>query len=196
MSHQGPAVGQGKVGDIVRADDAALVHSITQGDRTALHTLYDLYGPRCFGLALRLLSQDHGAAEDVVQDVFVRVWQSPHTVEIERGTARSWILASTRTACLDRIRHRARRPSPDFGIAGADVLDSAVDWHQVIQRLTQDDVRAALHGLPHDQTVALERAFFDGFTCAEIADCTGGPVGTVKGSIRLGLRTLRHVLME
>ncbi len=61
------------VGTPFSLDDAKLLRSIAQGEGTALESLYDLYGPRCFGLAVRLLSQDHGAAEDVVHDVFVRV---------------------------------------------------------------------------------------------------------------------------
>jgi RNA polymerase sigma-70 factor (ECF subfamily) len=193
MTRHGPLVGEAE--GTLLLDDASLLRSVGHGDNSALHTLYDLYGPRCFGLALRLLSHDQGAAEDVVQDVFVRVWQCAHMFDGERGSARAWIMASTSNACVDRVRHRARRLTPISGAVIADVPDPTDVWRDVAQRLAAEEVRAALNSLPREQKVAIELAYFEGFTCTQIAGYTGAPLGTVKERIRLGLRKLRVVLV-
>ena len=175
MSHHGPVGGRGKVGDIIGADDAALVHSIMQGEKTEFTR-----STTCTVPAVSVWRFDSCHTFTVLPKTWSRTCfyacGIPQTVEIngERPAPRC-----SRVPALPALTVFVRGRGDRLLISGLQVQthsDSAVVWHQVVQRLTQDDVRGALHGLPHDQTLTLERAFFDGFTCAEIADGTGGPV--------------------
>lgn len=177
-------------------EDAALLRSIAGGDSAAVEILYDLYGSRCFGLARRMLSQDDAAAEDVVQDVFVRAWRSAGRYDAERASVQSWLFQITRNACIDLLRARASRPASagDSTMFEAPASDDV--WRDVDQQLTGEAIQAALHGLPLGQNEALRLAYFEGLTCEEIARRTSTPLGTVKGRLRLGLNKLRSALSE
>jgi RNA polymerase sigma-70 factor, ECF subfamily len=175
-------------------DDACLLRTIAGGDSGAVQALYDLHGSRCFALALRMLSQDHGAAEDVVQEVFMRVWRSAGSYDAERASVQSWLLRITRNACIDLMRGRASRPAIAGDSTMSELPASDDVWRDVAHRLTGETIRAALDTLPAEQKEAINLAYFEGLTCQEIAQRTGIPLGTVKGRLRLGLHKLRSVL--
>jgi len=173
-------------------DDSIMLGTMAQGDSAAVEALYDLHGSQCFGLALGLLAHDFGAAEDVVQEVFVRAWRSASSYDADRASVRTWLLRITRNACIDLIRRRAARPALEWDGQTWEAPAANDVWSEVAQSLTREDVRAALNALPVEQKRAIELAYFEGLTCDEIAQRTGVPLGTVKGRLRLALHKLRN----
>ena len=174
--------------------DETLLALITQRDQSALATLYDRYGARVFALAVRLLG-DLQVAEEVTQDVFLRLWQRAETFHPGTSSFLAWLLAITRNRSIDEMRSRRatarRRESLELTSTSAVADDPQSD---VEERLLAADVRHALADLPPAQRRAVELAIFGGLTHSEIAAALGSPLGTVKSWLRMGLRRLRSRL--
>lgn len=170
---------------------------MARGDEDGLRELYRRYSGIAFGLASRI-AKDRTIAEDVVQEVFVGVWNRAAGFDDARGSVRSWILTQIHHRSVDHIRREesARRrnltltlPDPDREPPSSDVI---VEEEWIALRRTQ--VRTALEGLSADQRQVLELAYFSGMTQREIADRTGTPLGTVKSRTITALRLLRSRL--
>jgi RNA polymerase sigma-70 factor, ECF subfamily len=169
--------------------DLALVTAIQSGDPDAMGTLYDRYSSIVYSVALRVL-QDTGAAEDVLQDVFMQLWRNPGAFDANRGNMAAWLAVIARHRAIDALRRR--RPENDIEDVVVSVepdLASDADRSR-----TMDKVRGVLHTMPDQQRSALEMAYFEGLTHSEIAEKTGEPLGTIKTRIRMGLLALRKVL--
>jgi RNA polymerase sigma-70 factor (ECF subfamily) len=176
------------------ADRAALAR-MARGEETALGELYDRHARPVFSLALRIL-QNRADAEDVVQEVFAQVWQQAHRYQIERGAVAAWLLMITRSRAIDRLRARRARPESGEDVLAAERLADAAPM-QDLQLLSNEEVaklRAALDTLPDAQRAALELAYYEGMTHAEIADRLSEPLGTVKTRIRQAVIKLREAL--
>jgi RNA polymerase sigma-70 factor, ECF subfamily len=142
-----------------------------------------------YGAALRVLG-DTGAAEDVLQDVFMQLWRNPAAFNANRGSLAAWLSVIARNRAIDRLRRR--KPETDFEdvVLSVDAgLDDAAERSRAIEK-----VRRVLAGIPDEQRTAVEMAFFEGMTHSEIAEKTGQPLGTVKTRIRTALLTLRKAL--
>ena len=181
-----------------RAADEGAVGRMARGDDTALADLYDRHARPVYSLALRIL-QDTGEAEDVVQEVFAQAWRQASRYDASRGAVAAWLLTIARSRAIDRLR--ARRSRPDQKTAGQrpgemhDVADpSTLADVQLVSAEQVARVRAALSGLPVLQRVALELAYYEGLTHAEIAERLEQPLGTVKTRIRLAMLKLRDAL--
>lgn len=177
--------------------DVAALQLIASGDAEGVAGLYDRHAAMVFGLALRV-TNDHGLAEDVVQDTFVSVWQSASSFDPARASARTWILTIAHRRAVDAVRRR-RQPvlSLDVNVDEAPLrsLPVAPDvWPEVSGRLDGAAIQVALVELPSAQRRSLELAYFNGLTQPEIAALTGAALGTVKSRVRLGLSALRHLL--
>jgi RNA polymerase sigma-70 factor (ECF subfamily) len=174
--------------------DAELLQRVAARDEQALGELYDRYAGMALALAYRVL-QDHGQAEDVVQDAFVSVWRRAGTFDLERGSVRGWLMSVVHHAAIDRRRGRFRyeRAEVDLDLVAYRVGETDV-WDEVSRALDRERVRGALRALPAEQREALELAYLGGLTQAEIAERTGEPLGTVKSRVRLGLRRLERLL--
>ncbi len=166
--------------------EAALLWAIRSGDESAMATLYDRYSGLVYAVALRVLS-DTGAAEDVLQEVFMQLWRNPGAFDSGRGNLGAWLAVIARNRAIDGLRKR--RPETDI----SDVVVSVVpDMAGDAERArAMEKVRGALGGMPAAQRGALEMAYFEGLTHTEIAAKTGEPLGTVKTRIRAGLMALR-----
>jgi RNA polymerase sigma-70 factor (ECF subfamily) len=179
--------------DFVEASDATIVVSISRYEQAALAEAYRRHAGAIYGLAKRLLS-DHARAEEIVQEVFVRLWNQPERFDPERGTLRSFLLAQTHGRSVDMIRsdvarrRREERESLEQAEGGYDlareVWDMALAGH----------VREALEVLTPGERAAIELAYFGGRTYREAAEELGEAEGTVKSRIRVGLKRLRSVL--
>lgn len=175
---------------------ARLLDRIAGRDLEALEQFYDQTSTPLFSVALRILG-DPAEAEEVIQDVFVQIWEKAGTFEAALGSAFHWALSITRHRAIDRARARQRRArlAEDFHQSGlADPPDRAP-----AAALQSDDVsliRTALQSLPSDQRQAIELAFFGGKTHSEIAAELGEPVGTIKARIRRGMLKMRDSLQE
>ena len=166
--------------------DAMLVSAIRSGDEQAMAQLYDRYSPIIYSVALRVLG-DTGAAEDILQEVFLQLWRSPDMFDASRGSMPGWLAVIARNRAIDSLRKR--RPETDITEVVVSVepdLAGKAEWSRAA-----DKIRGALGGMPAPQRSALEMAFFEGLTHTEIAEKTGEPLGTVKTRIRAGLMTLR-----
>lgn len=181
----------------VIADDQ-LMGRIAEGDAVALEVLYDRYVRQCFGLALRLL-QDPPLAEEVVQEVFTKVWTRPGSYSAQKGKFVSWLLSLVHHRCIDELRRSSRtQVSLEDPVTGS-VLDTTADpnsdpaaevWLGEQQRV----VRQALEEIAPQQRQVLELAYYGGLSQSEIAARLDQPLGTVKTRTRQGLKSLRVLL--
>lgn len=174
-------------------EEVQLIAQIAAGDRAAFRQLYDRYSRPLFSLAVRMTG-DTGAAEELLQDAFLKLWR--HAGAFDPGKSRpfTWAITITRRTCIDHLRRRRRQPAlttPDDlpDLAAADSVHRAAETSDQVTQL-----RNALTTLPADQRRVLELALFSEFTQAEIAAQLRAPIGTVKTWIRRGLLALRASL--
>ncbi len=165
------------------------------GDEAALAALFDETSGVLFALAMRVTG-DRADAEEALLDAYAKAWRTAATFDPERSPARAWLVMMTRSAALDRKR-RARPRGEQLGAAEATIASSepAAD-----ERLADGErgarARRALQALSPEQREALELAFLEGLTHAELAAKLRLPLGTVKTRIRLGMQHLRAILDE
>jgi len=178
-----------------RASDQSALSRMAQGEGDAVAELYDRHARPVYSLALRILG-DVTEAEDVVQEVFSQAWRQASRYNTSRGAVAAWLLTMARSRAIDRLRARRSRPKSASDEHAADtIVDTALPVDsQVISFEQITRVRAALDELPMLQKLAIELAYFEGFTHAEIAERLEQPLGTVKTRIRLALMKLREVL--
>jgi RNA polymerase sigma-70 factor (ECF subfamily) len=169
--------------------DATLVGRLAAREMDAAAELYDRYAPQVYALARRIVRND-GDAEDVVQEVFSQAWRTAASYDRQRGSVIGWLLMMTRTRSIDKLRSRQARPEADGGIQ-PDSLPPAETPDVVLAAEQAGIVRAALLALPAAQRTALELAYYEGLTQAEIAERLAEPLGTVKTRMRTALNTLR-----
>lgn len=176
--------------------EAQLVRRIAQGDRDAFAALYDLYSKPLYSLSLRILS-DPKEAEDVLQEVFLQLWEKAAAFDEAAGKPFSWVMTMTRNKAIDRIRGRQRRARLFEETTEVIENTSSVSAESAGFGLGQDEaalVRVALEALPREQRRAIEMAFFGGLTHLEIAEALREPLGTIKARIRRGMLQLRDCL--
>jgi RNA polymerase sigma-70 factor, ECF subfamily len=168
-----------------------LLVQTAQGDQDAFARMYDLLSPRVFGLILRVLV-DRAQSEEVLQEVFLEVWQSAGRFAPNRGQGRSWILTIAHRRAVDRVRSAQASTDRDARIGIRD-LDVAYDGvaEQVELKIEGERIAAALSSLPEAQREALTLAYYGGYSQSEIAALVGAPLGTVKTRMRDGLSRLR-----
>ena len=169
--------------------DTAIVVGIRNGDEQAMAGLYDRYSSIVYSVALRVMG-DTGAAEDILQEIFLQLWRHPGAFDASRGSLGAWLAVIARNRAIDAIRKRKPQDDIDDVVIASDVnVEADVDRSRASEK-----VRSALAGMPESQRAALELAYFEGLTHSEIADKTGEPLGTIKTRIRTGLMTLRKVM--
>ena len=152
--------------------------------------LYDRYSSIVYAVALRVLGET-GAAEDVLQEVFLQLWRNPGAFDSSRGNLGPWLAVIARNRAIDGLRKR--RPETDIADVVVSVeLDIAGDAERA---RAMEKVRGALGTMPAAQRSALEMAYFEGLTHIEIAAKTGEPLGTIKTRIRTGLLALRKTFV-
>jgi len=167
-------------------DDGALIASIRAGNQSAMAELYDRYSSVVYAVDLRVLG-DTGAAEDVLQEVFLQLWRNPGAFDAARGSLGSWLAVITRNRAIDSLRKR--RPETDIEdvvLAVAPEFAGEADRARVAEK-----VRNVIGSMAPAQRGAMEMAYWEGMSHSEIADKTGEPLGTIKTRIRAGLIALR-----
>lgn len=169
--------------------DLALVTAIRSGDQGAMAALYDRYSSIVYSVALRVL-QDTGAAEDVLQDIFMQLWRRPEAFDASRGNMSAWLAVIARHRAIDSLRRR--RPENDIEDVVVSVEPDMASEADRVRAMGK--VRDALGAMAPPQRSALEMAYFEGLTHTEIAEKTGEPLGTIKTRIRTGLLSLRKAL--
>lgn len=174
-----------------------LLRRIGKADRDAFSALYDRFNGVLFATAFRVLNNQE-AAEDVLQDVFVQIWDKAPLYDSTRGKPLTWAVTLTRNKSIDRLRSNQRRARLyDDAEREAQVFEqfdgrSSVDAVESVEK--SHLVRTAITRLSKDQRQAIELAFFSGLTQTEIAEKLREPLGTVKARIRRGMMKLREVI--
>ena len=182
----------------VAVDDAALLRRVAEGDRDAFSLLYDRLSVVLFSISIRILN-DPKEAEDVLQDVFVQIWDKAASYDPSLGRPFNWAVTLTRNRSIDRLRMLKRRY--EFIAEATESVQTTPLYGpesgpDVYQRDQASEVRKALDGLPLDQRQALELAFLGGLTQVEISVQLGQPLGTIKARIRRGLLKLKDLLAD
>jgi len=185
--------------DYARYGDEQLIGLIAQAQEQALAQLYDRYNRLIFSLALAIVN-DHATAEEIMLDVFMRVWQKAGTYRAEQAKVSTWLTHIARHHAIDVLRRRAVRLDQS-AIHWEDTLHSLKSSHPDPQEsaelsLRRERIHAALARLPDEQKQALTLAFFGGYTQSQIAEILAQPLGTIKTRLRLAMQKLREFLHE
>ena len=176
--------------------DEALVERVRRQDVTAFSVLYDRYARSVYVLAVTAL--DRAEAEEIVQEVFLRLWRKADQFRPERGPFGAWFMTIARHHVWDVLRHLHREPSLAVEVIDQLLMESSISAVNVEEEAWSQEVGEAvlyaLQGLPVEQRRALVLAYFGGLSQSSIAQHLGWPLGTVKKRIRLGLQKLRTAL--
>ena len=177
------------------ASDSTLVVAIGRWHQDALAEAYRRHAGAVYSLARRVLL-DVTASEEVVQEVFLRLWREPEKFDPERGSLRSYLLAQAHGRAVDQLRSetsRRRREDRD----ARQTAESDYDIEREVWDLTvAAQVKEAVPVLPDDERLAIGLAYFGGHTYREVADLLDQPEGTVKSRIRAGLKRMRSALTD
>jgi RNA polymerase sigma-70 factor (ECF subfamily) len=180
---------------IDEVSDARLVTSIARYSEVALAEVYRRHGRAVYGLARRVLL-DPAEAEDVVQEVFLRLWREPDRFDPERGSLRSFLLAQAHGRAVDAVRSSSSRRARETREAARTARAQYDMQHEAWDLALADQVARAMGELSDDERRAIELAYFDGRTYREVARELEQPEGTVKSRIRSGMRRLRDALVD
>ncbi|MFC4776539.1 RNA polymerase sigma factor [Paenibacillus sp. GCM10023252] len=175
------------------AADEQLIRQIAEGDALALEQLYDKYERPIYSFVLRMV-KDSMAAEEVVQELFMRVWKSAGRMKTDgsAGKVSTWLFAVSRNLSIDWLRKQGRRP---LEAQEEEVWERTAEpvstEHEVEQRLLGEQMREAIGELNEDQKQVVEMIYYMGYTQQEVASKHDIPLGTVKSRVRLALGQLR-----
>ena len=174
-----------------------LLQKIGQADRRSFEALYDRFSGVLFSTAYRVLN-NREAAEDVLQDVFIQIWEKAALYDPARGKPMTWAITLTRNKSIDRLRSTQRRNRLQNDLLHesetVEQFDDRSSFDALSSLETGGMVRAAIQKLSKDQRDAIELAFFSSLTQTEISERLGEPLGTVKARIRRGMMKLRELL--
>ena len=164
-------------------------------DRAAFATLYSLTSAKLFGVCLRICG-DRGAAEEVLSDVYLTIWQRAGAFEPGRASPISWLATIARKRAVDWRRSAGRRPTMALDHA-PDVADETPSVEeQMVRSEAERTLHLCLDQLDDKQRGAIRSAFFGGLTYAELAERDAVPLGTMKSWVRRGLQRLKDCLSD
>ncbi len=174
-----------------------LLRRTGEGDRASFEQLYERFSGVLFATAYRVLNNQQ-AAEDVLQDVFVQIWEKAPLYDPERGKPLTWAVTLTRNKSIDRLRSVQRRHRLQDDVEKEAAIGEQFDGRSSLDAVegmeTARLVRQAITQLGKDQREAIQLAFFGGLTQTEIAEKLGEPLGTIKARIRRGMMKLRELV--
>ena len=176
----------------------ALLPSVARGDVTAFEALYDRHSSTLYALLLRILASPEDAQE-VLQETFVKAWTNARMFDSARGSEIAWLISIARSRGIDKLRSRKIRGDREND-AGREIsihssfVESTTGADMAVRSQESSAVRSALSELPDAQRVALELAYFEGFSQSEIAAKLGEPLGTIKTRMQLGMKKVRERL--
>ena len=179
--------------------DEELLRRVARRDPEAVRALYRRYSRLVYGLAVRITGSTSDA-EEVTQDVFLKVWEKAATYRADRGKVLTWLVQIARNRSVDMLRGQTARGRRDLRLVhqlGTEGATSApVAPREEELPVSRERIREALETLSHPQRSALEMAFFQGLTHREISEKLGEPLGTIKTRIRDAMIRLRGLLSE
>jgi RNA polymerase sigma-70 factor (ECF subfamily) len=175
--------------------DAALAAAVTARDPEALEELYRRHSVAVFGVARRVTGvAEHG--EEVLQEVFLRLWKSPERFDPNRGALRSFLLMDANARAIELVRRdAARRGREDRTLRLVDTDQSDDLDGELWDVVVAEHLREALDALDATERDAIELAYYGGYTYRQVAAILEQPEGTVKSRIRTGLKRMRDRLV-
>lgn len=176
--------------------DVELLGAVANGAERALASLYDRYSSILFGLLVRILHR-RAEAEDVLQEVFIQIWQKAPDYDESRGRPFSWLVTIARSRAIDRLRSLDARDrlSREAALEVPEAISESAD-DEAIRHEQRDIVQSALDQLSEPQRQTLLLAYLEGLSQSEIAARLGEPLGTVKTRTRSGLKKLHDILRK
>ena len=182
-----------------RTVELDLLARITKRERAAFEELYTRYSNILYATAMKFLKED-ADAQDVVQDVFIQIWDKAKLYDPAKGKPLTWALTMTRNRSIDRIRAIQRRTRLRDDFEKETVADESAGIREALSGVDASErtqiLRDAVARLSPEQRKVINLAFFGGLTQSEIADRLGEPLGTVKARARRGLMKLKELLGE
>ena len=175
--------------------DQELVELLSDGHEGAFAEAYRRHGGPVFGLAKRLI-RDTDLAQEIVQEVMLRLWNNPEKFDHTRGSLRSYLLSHTHGRSVDLIRSESARRIREERDAKLAVQAGLSLEEEVWEMALADHVRTALSELDEGERKAIELAYFGGYTYREVAKLLDTPEGTIKSRIRSGLQRLNGLLVK
>jgi RNA polymerase sigma-70 factor (ECF subfamily) len=179
------------------ADDADLARRLKSRDAHAMADLYDRYGRVAYSLIYRVV-RNAAAAEDLVQETFLRVWNRVHSFDPQRGALGPWILTVARNRAIDYLRSVDGRLS--WGAVELDKVENPALFSEIEDSAVAIDrsrrLKSAFQKLTPQQRMVIELAYYEGLSQSEMADRMKQPLGTVKTWVRSALKVLRDDLAE
>ncbi|MCQ4086694.1 RNA polymerase sigma factor [Saccharibacillus sp. JS10] len=179
-----------------QTEDLRLIRQIADRDAGALELLYDTYERPVYAFAYRLLN-DSMAAEEAVQELFMRIWNNAERYNSSNGKLSTWMFALTRNISIDMLRRRSARaaaiPVEDEHLNA--ILDESSDTEQTVERTLEGErVLTALQELGDEQQQVIDLIYYKGLTQQEVSERYNIPLGTVKSRVRLALKQLQKRL--
>jgi RNA polymerase sigma-70 factor, ECF subfamily len=180
-----------------RAEEFDLLRRIAQRERSAFEDLYSRYVNILYASALKFVKED-ADAQDVVQDVFIQIWDKAKLYDPAKGKPLTWALTLTRNRAIDRIRAIQRRTRLRDEFEQETFVDESAGVREALSGVDASEkgqiLRKAVSQLSPQQKKVIELAYFGGFTQTEISEKLGEPLGTVKARARRGLLKLKELL--
>ena len=178
-----------------RTDDVGLVIAIARYEGDAFAEAYRRHSGAVFALGTRML-WDRAVAEEMVQEVFLRLWEQPQRFEQSRGSLRSFLLMDAHARCVDRLRADTRRREREERSARASIVEEYDVDLEAWDLSVAEQVREVMATLSEAERRAIELAYFGGHTYRDVALILEEPEGTIKSRIRTGLMRLRQQLLD
>ena len=174
--------------------DQELIEQVKKGDKIAFKQIYSRFSQVTYNLALRIL-KDKEDAEEVVQEIFLQIWNKAYSYDPGRGAVSTWVVNIARSRSIDKLRtvgYRNKNVEID-----EEKVNSNFDLSRTIEDRDESKqvIRQALNSLPEKQRAAIELVYFGGLTHLEAAEELEEPVGTIKTRIRLGVMKLKDKIM-
>jgi len=177
----------------VEPSDAGLVVAVARYDEGALSELYERHGTAVFALARRLV-KSRELAEEVTQEIFMRLWNRPERYDPDRGALRSFLLADTHGRSIDMLRSELARKEREKKEHTMEVRHTPDVESRVWSSVASEKIREAVATLSEGERQAIELAYFGGYTYRQVAEQLGEPEGTIKSRIRTGMKRLKGQL--
>ncbi len=185
--------------DDTRVDDASLMQQLALKNMDALGDLYDRYGRLVYSIAFNSMG-DQAIAEEIVQDVFTRVWKNANSYDARIAKVSTWLTSITRNRVIDELRREKAHPERAsvgwFELSESDDPIGLIPEEESELSWRQKSVREAIYSLSPNEREALALAYFKGYSQSKIADILGIPLGTAKTRIRSAMQKLRRTLSQ
>jgi len=183
---------------MMMADDQGIMDRVAKGETEAIEELYDRFGTLVYRMAYQL-TPTKADAEDAVQEIFVRLWQTAERYDVRKAKLVTWVMLISRRYLVDRLRRRRVRPQPsafDEAWTDADLnSENSVERDFLINE-RQKRLRERINGLPELQREVVQRAYLGGRTLREISQELDRPIGTIKSALSRALAGLRDRVAE